>query len=43
MNLLDKCRTYTTARDAIAAGYYPYFVPFDNGDAPPPFLAAGRS
>lgn len=32
MNVLDKCRSYTTARDAIAAGYYPYFVPFENAD-----------
>lgn len=32
MNLLDKCHTYTIAREAIAGGYYPYFVPFDNGD-----------
>ena len=32
MNLLAKCGTFTLARDAIAGGYYPYFVPFDNGD-----------
>lgn len=27
MHLLDKCRNYTRAREVMAAGYYPYFVP----------------
>ncbi len=32
MNLFDKCRSFTSAREAIAGGYYPYFVPFENSD-----------
>jgi 8-amino-7-oxononanoate synthase len=32
MNLLDKCRSFTMAKEAIAGGYYPYFVPFEGGD-----------
>ena len=27
MHLLDKCRSFTRAREVMAAGYYPYFVP----------------
>ncbi|MCC6559049.1 MAG: aminotransferase class I/II-fold pyridoxal phosphate-dependent enzyme [Polyangiaceae bacterium] len=29
MHLFDKCRSYTLAREAIAAGYYPYFIPIE--------------
>src|SRR3954447_20532419 len=32
MDLFDKCRAFTVARDAISGGYYPYFVPFENAD-----------
>lgn len=27
MDIFEKCREYTIARTAIAAGYYPYFIP----------------
>ena len=29
MHLLDKCRNFTRAREVMAAGYYPYFVPIE--------------
>jgi 8-amino-7-oxononanoate synthase len=32
MDLFDKCRGFTSAREAIAGGYYPYFVAFENSD-----------
>ena len=31
MDLFDKCRNYTAARDAIQAGYYPYFKAIQSG------------
>jgi 8-amino-7-oxononanoate synthase len=27
MDIFEKCSKYTTARDVIASGYYPYFIP----------------
>ena len=29
MSLFDKCRRFTTAREIMASGYYPYFVPIE--------------
>ncbi len=29
MDLLEKCRNFTRAREVMAAGYYPYFVPIE--------------
>ncbi len=29
MHILDKCRNFTRAREVMAAGYYPYFVPIE--------------
>jgi len=29
MTLFEKCRTYTTAREVMASGYYPYFQPIE--------------
>lgn len=29
MHLLDKCRNFTRAREVMASGYYPYFVPIE--------------
>ncbi|WP_347350961.1 aminotransferase class I/II-fold pyridoxal phosphate-dependent enzyme [Intrasporangium sp.] len=33
MDLFDKCRAFTSAREAMTAGIYPYFAPFENSDA----------
>lgn len=33
LDLFDKCRKFTRAREAIAAGYYPYFQPIESGAA----------
>src|SRR5918996_3683297 len=32
MNLLDKCVRFTRAREAQAAGYYPFFMPIEASD-----------
>lgn len=32
MHLLDKCRSFTRAREVMAAGYYPYFVPIERSN-----------
>ena len=29
MDIFEKCRNYTDAREAIASGLYPYFIPLD--------------
>ncbi len=29
MHLFDKCRSFTRAREVMASGYYPYFVPIE--------------
>jgi 8-amino-7-oxononanoate synthase len=29
MDLFDKCKQFTRAREAMEAGYYPYFIPLD--------------
>lgn len=30
MDLFEKCREFTRAREAMDAGYYPYFIPLDH-------------
>ena len=30
MELFQKCREYTRAKEAMAAGYYPYFIPLED-------------
>lgn len=32
MSVLTKCSAFTSARDAAASGYYPYFVAFEESD-----------
>lgn len=32
MDIFEKCRQYTIAREAMKAGIYPYFVPFDDNE-----------
>ncbi len=32
MDLFEKCAKFTEAREAMAAGYYPYFIPFDESE-----------
>jgi 8-amino-7-oxononanoate synthase len=32
MDIFEKCFNYTTAREAIAAGYYPYFIPLTENE-----------
>lgn len=32
MDIFQKCFEYTTARDAIRQGYYPYFIPLDENE-----------
>ncbi|MBC7187003.1 MAG: aminotransferase class I/II-fold pyridoxal phosphate-dependent enzyme [Calditrichaeota bacterium] len=33
MDLFDKCKSFRRAREAMAAGYYPYFQPIESGAA----------
>ena len=32
MDLFDKCRSFTTAKDAMASGIYPYFIPLNENE-----------
>jgi 8-amino-7-oxononanoate synthase len=32
MDIFEKCRNYTTAKEAMAAGYYPYFIPLTENE-----------
>ena len=32
MDIFEKCRNYTQAREAIAGGFYPYFIPLDENE-----------
>ena len=32
MDIFEKCRNYTTAKDAIKAGTYPYFIPMSENE-----------
>ncbi|GGP97663.1 aminotransferase class I/II-fold pyridoxal phosphate-dependent enzyme [Streptomyces roseolilacinus] len=42
MSVIDKCASYTRAREAKAAGLYPYFLNFDGRDAGTARMADGR-
>ena len=30
MDLIEKCWNYTTAKDLMESGFYPYFMPLDD-------------
>jgi len=32
MDIFDKCKNYTTAKEAIASGIYPYFIPLNENE-----------
>jgi len=32
MDIFEKCRNYTTARQIMAAGLYPYFIPMTGSE-----------
>jgi 7-keto-8-aminopelargonate synthetase-like enzyme len=32
MDIFDKCHKFTIAREAIASGYYPFFLPMTNNE-----------
>jgi 8-amino-7-oxononanoate synthase len=32
MDIFEKCRSYTTAKEAMTAGYYPYFIPLTENE-----------
>lgn len=32
MDLFEKCRNYTQAREAMKSGFYPYFIPLDENE-----------
>ena len=32
MDIFEKCRNYTQAKEAMAGGYYPYFIPLDENE-----------
>ena len=32
MHLFDKCHSFTRAREVMASGYYPYFVPIEGSN-----------
>lgn len=32
MDIFEKCRNYTQARDAMKSGFYPYFIPLDENE-----------
>lgn len=42
MSVIDKCTSYTRAREAKAAGLYPYFLNFDGRDAGTARMTDGR-
>jgi len=42
MDLFDKCRDFTIAREAIAAGYYPYFTVLDDSSEGTEVVIKGR-
>ncbi len=42
MDLFDKCREFTIAREAIAAGYYPYFTVLDDNSEGTEVVIKGR-
>jgi 8-amino-7-oxononanoate synthase len=42
MDLFEKCRNFTIAREAIAAGYYPYFTVLDDNSEGTEVVIRGR-
>ena len=38
MQILDKCRNFTRAREVMASGYYPYFVPIEGSSSTEAFV-----
>ncbi len=32
MDIFEKCRQFTAAKEAIAQGFYPYFIPLDENE-----------
>ncbi len=36
--MLEKCRSFTRAREVMASGYYPYFVPIEDSSATEAFV-----
>src|SRR4030042_1611699 len=32
MDIFEKCRNYTQAKEAMAGGFYPYFIPLDENE-----------
>ena len=42
MDLFEKCRQFTIAREAIAAGYYPYFTVLDDNSEGTEVIIRGR-
>jgi len=42
MHLFDKCYSFTRAREVMASGYYPYFVPIEGSSDTEAFVAGER-
>ncbi len=42
MHILDKCRSFTRAREVIASGYYPYFLPIEGSTDTEAFVGGER-
>jgi len=42
MHLFDKCYSFTRAREVIASGYYPYFVPIEGSNDTEAFVGGER-
>ena len=43
MDIFEKCAKFTAAKEAIAAGYYPYFIPLTENEGPKPFSVDAAS
>ncbi|UCC72196.1 MAG: aminotransferase class I/II-fold pyridoxal phosphate-dependent enzyme [Gemmatimonadota bacterium] len=42
MHILDKCHSFTRAREVMASGYYPYFVPIEGSSDTEAFVRGER-
>ncbi len=42
MHIFDKCHSYTRAREVMASGYYPYFVPIEGSNDTEAFVDGER-
>jgi 8-amino-7-oxononanoate synthase len=42
MHILDKCRNFTRAREVMASGYYPYFLPIEGSSDTEAHVAGER-